>query len=360
MFEDAKIIFTPEVINVLSVRLEEAQKAGKLGMVKRILALLALAEEIPLQQAASTLRCSVPSIYIWLREFIVGGFDSLQQKKSSGRPSKLSGTQKEELGKMIDMGPEAFDYPGGCWRSPMIQNLIYRKFGKFYSVKYIAQLLKNMNFSFQKAKFVSAHLDEKKRREWLDNIWPEIRKVAKQKNAAIMFGDEVSFPMWGSLSYTWSRKGCRPVIKTSGKRKGHKIFGLISYTDGKFFSAGIEGRFNSETYINFIKSVFVKNNKHIILIQDGAKYHVSRQTKEFFKANEKRLTVYQLPSYSPDYNPIEKLWKKIKESHIHLHYFPTFEDLKKKVQEAMLKYEDMQNEVLALFGFYRDIEMAEV
>ena len=54
-----------------------------------------------------------------------------------------------------------------------------------------------------------------------------------------------------------------------------------------------------------------------------------------------------------------KSTKKIKESHIHLHYFPTFEDLKKKIQEAMLKYEDLQNEVLALFGFYRKIEISK-
>ena len=237
----------------------------------------------------------------------------------------------------------------------MIQDLILREFGKFYSAKYIAELLKNMNFSFQKAKFVSDHLNEKKREQWLNNTWPEILELASKKNALIMFGDEVSFPMWGSLSHTWSRKGHQPTIKTSGRIKGHKIFGLISYADGKFFSSGIAGRFNSESYIEFLNGVINKNDRHIILIQDGARYHTSKQTREFFQAKKERLTVYQLPSYSPDYNPIEKLWKKIKQTHIHLHYFPTFTALKNKVQEALLKYQNLQDEVLALFGFYRKI-----
>jgi transposase len=43
------------------------------------------------------------------------------------------------------------------------------------------------------------------------------------------------------------------------------------------------------------------------------------------------MTVYQLPAYSPDYNPIEALWKKIKQNGTHLHYFSTFESLTEKV-----------------------------
>ena len=98
----------------------------------------------------------------------------------------------------------------------MIQELIYEKFGAFYSVNYIAQLLKNMGFSYQKAKFVSGDKDSKKRKEWLERVWPEILKLSKNKKAYILFGDEASFPQWGTLTYTWARKGCQPVVKTSG------------------------------------------------------------------------------------------------------------------------------------------------
>ncbi len=71
--------------------------------------------------------------------------------------------------------------------------------------------------------------------------------------------------------------------------------------------------------------------------------------------HEDRLTVYQLPSYSPDYNPIEKLWKKIKEHGTHLHHFPTFDDLKNKVAEALVQFNDAADEVLALFVKFKEI-----
>ena len=74
--------------------------------------------------------------------------------------------------------------------------------------------------------------------------------------------------------------------------------------------------------------------------------------------SHRKDTVYQLPSYSPDYNPIEKLWKKIKEKDIHLHYFPTFEALINKVEEALIRFKDLKNEILSLFGFYDNLRVA--
>ena len=322
-------------------------------MAKRIIAVLAVSERILYSQTATMLKVSEESIRLWVKALLVSGVEGLKPKKPNGRPSKLTKTQRKELDRLITEGPTKAGFPGACWRSPMIQSLIYERFGVEYSVHYITQLLKNMGFSYQKATFIADHKDPEKRKEWLEKTWPEILNLAKKKNAYILFGDEASFPQWGSLSYTWAKKGQQPVVKTSGTRKAFKIFGLIDYFSGRFFCKGHDtGRLNSESYEAFLTEVLSKTRKHIILIQDGASYHKSKAMKNFFAKRTDRLTVYNLPSYSPDYNPIEKLWKKIKEKEIHLHYFPTFDSLKNKVQEALLHFKDMKNEVLSLFGFY--------
>jgi hypothetical protein len=54
----------------------------------------------------------------------------------------------------------------------MIQQLIYDRFGVFSNVFYMAQLLKNLRFSYQQAAFVSDHLDEGKRHAWCTTTWP--------------------------------------------------------------------------------------------------------------------------------------------------------------------------------------------
>jgi transposase len=339
--------------------LQQAQNNGDLRGAKRIMAILAVADGARYSVIASTLKVSEESIRLWINAFLLKGIKSFIYKKPSGRPSKLTKAQRKQLDQLICQGPEKSGFPGACWRSPMIQWLIYEKFGIEYSVYYIPQLLKNMGFSYQKAKFVADHKDPEKRKEWLEQKWPEILKLAEKKNAYILFGDEASFPQWGSLSYTWAKKGQQPVVKTSGKRRGYKVFGLIDYFSGRFFCKGHEkGRLNSASYESFLSEVLSKTRKHIILIQDGAPYHTSKAMRQFFAKKANRITVYELPSYSPDYNPIEKLWKKIKEKEIHLHYFPTFDSLKKKVEEALLHFKDLKNEVLSLFGFYNKLAEA--
>jgi len=137
-----------------------------------------------------------------------------------------------------------------------------------------------MGFSYQKARFVSDHKDPEKRMEWLEKTWPEIIKHAERKHAAILFGDEASFPQWGTLTYTWAKRGQQPTIKTSGVRKGYKVFGLIDYFTGRFFYRAREGRLQSESYAGFLQSVLEKTQEHIILIQDGARYHTSKAMQE--------------------------------------------------------------------------------
>ena len=185
---------------------------------------MAVSDGTRYSEIASTLKVNEESIRLWVNALLLNGLVGLESKKGPGRPSKLTKTQRKELDKLITEGPERAGFPGACWRSPMIQELIFERFGVFYSVHYISQLLKNMGFSYQKAKFVADHKDPEKRNKWLQETWPEIIKLAKEKNAYILFGDEVSFPQWGSLTYTWAKRGQQPVVKTSGTRRGYKVF----------------------------------------------------------------------------------------------------------------------------------------
>jgi len=357
-----RMSFTRQTLTSLKEMLAKAERRGDLRAVKRINAIFAVIEGYPYVTIASILNVCEESIRLWFKAFLVCGLDSLKAKKSPGRPPKLTKRQKAQLDEIISNGPEAAGYPGGCWRSPMIQNLIYEKFAIFYSVNYIVQLLKNMGFSYQKARFVSDHKNPEKRKEWLECKWSEITKLAKERKALILFGDEASFPQWGTLTYTWAKRGQKPTVKTSGIRKGYKVFGLIDYFTGRLFYQGQEGRLTSESYSQFLKSVLNRIQKHVILVQDGARYHTSKAMEQFFAEHKERLTVFQLPTYSPDYNPIEKLWKEIKKDGTHLHYFPTFQDLINKVEETLERFARAPRKIIPLFGMYqeltRSLEMA--
>jgi len=323
--------------------------------VSKLQAIIAVIHGHDCASIAEVIGFSLNTIREWVSEFLLCGIDFLKIKKPNGRPSKLSKEQKEILKKMITDGPEKMGFDGGCWRTPMIQHMIKEKFNVNFSVKYLSDFLNQIGLSYQKAKFASDHKDPIKRAEWLNETWPKIIELSKLKKSQILFGDEASFPQWGSLSYTWAPCGQQPVVKTSGRRKGHKVFGLIDYISGAFYSKAIEGKFNSISYSEFLKEILEKTSEHVILIQDGARYHTSKDMKEFFKIHSERITVFQLPSYSPDYNPIEKIWKKIKQKGVHLVYFPDFASLQKKVNKMLNIFSDATSEVLAICGFYDEL-----
>ena len=202
-------------------QLKTAQHLGNLRQVKYLLAILAVMDGQSFAQVAVVLRVQEKTVIKWVGVFCCYGLQGAPRQKPTGRPPKLTPTQQAALATLIDEGPVKAGFSGACWRSPMIQQLIYDRFGVFYNVFYIAQLLKNLGFSFQKAAFVSDHLDKDKRQAWRTTTWPQILRRAKERKALLLFGDEASFPQWGTLTYTWARRGQQPKVKTCGKRKGY-------------------------------------------------------------------------------------------------------------------------------------------
>ncbi len=107
---------------------------------------------------------------------------------------------------MIKAGPLANGFNCGGWNTAMINALIKTTFGVTYKERYLPCLLKKMGLTYQKAKFESDRLGDlahqPKRQDWIDKKLPEIITKAKQDGSLVMFGDEVSFAMWGSLGRT--------------------------------------------------------------------------------------------------------------------------------------------------------------
>ena len=350
-----RIRLSGTTVKELHRRLRGAYTLGDVRLVRRISVLLGyLVQGLALADLVAQWSISEASVYNWLHALLLEGVDGLVYHHGGGRPSRLTHSQKRELCDLLDAGPEAAGFDTGCWNTLLVQELIRQHFGVLYNRFYIGELLHNLNYSYQKARFVSDHLDEARRQAWLQREWPQILQQAKERGALILFGDEASFPQWGTLSHTWARKGQQPTVKTSGKRKGHKVFGFIEYFTGGFFHRAIEGRFSSESYQTFLLQVLAQTTGPLFIIQDGAKYHTSKAMQQFWAEHRERITVHPLPSYSPDYNPIEYLWRKIKKSKTHNKYFAQFGELIATVDKALVHFAQHPELVLNLFGLYSE------
>lgn len=345
------------MVKEMSQSLQKAYKSGDGKMIRRILVLLDYGRGDQPETIAHKHGIAVSSVYSWLKQLLVAGLESLKPNWKGGRRAKLNKTQKKRLTEFIKLGPQAVGYAGGCWSGLLVQDLIWQEFGVLYNAHYVCELLKGLGFSYQKACFVSDHRDEVQRLVWLKQIFPTLKHQAQAAGGLLLFGDEASFAQWGSLSYTWSPIGQQPTVQTSGKRQAYKVFGLIDYFTGRLFYQGVAGKFNSESYIAFLEMVLKQTQQPVFLVQDGARYHTSKLTKQFFQNHAQRLTVAQLPSYSPDYNPIEFLWRALKRRTTHNLYFPDFDILVDAVEVAFAYFQTQRAYVKSLFTIYLD-EMA--
>ena len=184
-----RFTMSPSYRKEVEHQLKTAQQLGHVRQVKYLLAILAVMDGQSCAQIALLLRVHEKTVMAWVRTFCCYGSKGAPRTKPSGRPPKLTPTQKATLATLIDEGPVKAGFRGACWRSPMVQQLIYDRFGVFYNVFYIAQLLKNLGFSFQKAAFVSDHLNEGKRQAWRTTTWPQILRLAQDRQALLLFGD---------------------------------------------------------------------------------------------------------------------------------------------------------------------------
>jgi transposase len=343
------ITLTRATVKALHQAALTASQAGDHAAVRRALALVPYAATRSVATGATDFAVHVDSVYAWLHTLLGVGVAGLRSAPKSGRPAKLTGAEKARLRELLLAGPEAAGYTTGGWHSPLIAALIEREFGVRYSIGYLPALLHSIGFSYQKARFVSDHLNEEVRQQWLTETWPQIVATATAQGALLLFGDEASFAQWGSLGYTWAPVGQQPTVKTTGRRKGYKVWGLVEWFSGQVLWAGQSERLTGAGYCAFLGRLLASTAQPLVVIQDGARYHTSKEVQEWQATHAGRLTVYQLPSYSPDYNPIEHLWRDVKAG-THNAYFATFDALIARVEARLAELNADAARVSRLLG----------
>ena len=110
-------------------QLNAAQQGGQWHDVNGLLAILALTEDPSGEPVALTLRVTLKTVHQWVHRFLVAGLQGLRRKQPTGRPPKLTTTQKHLLAERLDAGPVQAGFASACGRSPMLQQLIHEHFG---------------------------------------------------------------------------------------------------------------------------------------------------------------------------------------------------------------------------------------
>ncbi len=145
-----------------------------------------------------------------------------------------------------------------------------------------------------------------------------------------------------------------PILLHHPTRKSMGYFGAVRLRDGKFTYRMETDKFNSETFFNFLKqlrSISCHAGRRVFLIADNARYHHGLLHKQWRQNCSDSFSVEFLPPYSPELNPIERVWKLTRRLAIHNRYFPSLEDIVKAVEKVFLEWKYGNNTLKRLCAF---------
>ena len=111
--------------------------------------------------------------------------------------------------------------------------------------------------------------------------------------------------------------------------------------DGLFVAMREPDKFNAQSFRNFMEKLLVVGStegRKMVLITDNAKYHHAKLHREWREEHADRFVLYFLPPYSPDLNPVERVWKLVRRICLHNRYFHTLKEIEEVVENQFLEW----------------------
>ena len=159
--------------------------------------------------------------------------------------------------------------------------------------------------------------------------------------------DEVHFQRHSSLTRMWAPKGQQPRVLSPSVRHKVGFFGALNLKTGCLLTQEAP-TFNAETFGDFIRYLLESTQGKVYLILDNAKWHRAKFLKDFFESNQNRLVRIFLPPYSPELNPVERVWRITRRQVTHNRYFPSVEDLRIALVSQFTKWKQANRALRAL------------
>lgn len=144
------------------------------------------------------------------------------------------------------------------------------------------------------------------------------------------------------VSYKWSKKGEQPVIiQKQSKRERHTLFGAVNPITGEVIVQKAE-KGNAKTFMKYLKKVlhhYKESKGKIHMILDNVRYHHARILKPFLEKHKDRIELFFLPAYSPDFNPIERVWWYMRKKISNNRYVDSLKDRMKQFWKMFSQYQ---------------------
>jgi transposase len=314
----------------------------------RINAVILLGSGWKLKQVREALLLDDETLRSYMNKYKSGGVEELLKSNYEGRAVQLDESQQKQLSEELDRNI----YP----TTSAVIEYVEENFGIHYSLSGMRDFLHRLGYEFKKPKLVPGEGDAQAQEIFVEQYEEFMEK--KGADVEVLFMDAVHPQHNTMAAYGWIKKGEKRCLSTNSGRGRLNLHGAINVETNEM--TVIESpTVDKDSTLQLLELVEKKypQAREIVVILDNARYHYSREVREWLQGRKLRLVF--LPAYSPQLNLIERVWKFFKKKVLYNKYHATLQDFRNATISFFRNIGQYSEELTSLLdGGFEDLHYA--
>ena len=261
----------------------------------------------------------------WISDYNEFGIDALLDAERTGRPRAIPKEQVEGLKELVE-NPAMAGYQH--WTGRKFHGHLRDKLGIEVGYSTVIRFLHEQRFALKVPQPFPDRQDEALRRAHCERILA----LLEDPDVELWFGDETGIEGDPRPRRRWATVGTNPRVTKNGDHLRMNVCGIIAPRTGNAYLLEFTHS-DSDTFQAFLdeanRDIAFERGRQILVL-DNASWHKSRSLRWG------RFEPLFLPPYSPDLNPIEKLWRYLKAEWFTDFVAKGLDDLIARIDQALL------------------------
>ena len=242
---------------------------------------------------------------------------------------------------------------GSGWTAKAVRKLLRDRYGISYSKSGVRKLLTEIGWSYQCGRklYIRRSVAEQARFV-LETEEVLAAYAASGERVVPLAGDQSKVYLEATLARRWNPVGQQPLVADGARAKqAENIYGAIHLGTGEETSTFCIDWQDSDATIRWLEMMLEEHpSGQILLWIDGAPHHTSEEVEEWL-GEHRRIRVTHFPAYTPEENPKEATWKRMKEEVSHHQWHETMAELRKAINDYYRTAKQHSVNFLAKFGY---------
>jgi transposase len=290
--------------------------------------LLLLAEGHTWASVCSLLFCSSRTIDRWVRRFREEGIEAVAGRKP-GRPFRLSAEWIAVAVEWVTKHtPRDFGFLRSRWCCEAVALLMLELHQVEVNRETVRRWLRRSDLVYRRPRPVVGPEDPERQAK-LDALRTLLAGLPDHETA--VFQDEVDINTNPKIGSMWMRKGEQAKVETPGNNEKRYLSGSIHWRTGQVFlteGKPKQGR-DAKLFLAHLDDLRWRLRRYRVIhvICDSASCHTSQEVAIYLWDHRDRIKLHLLPKYSPDCNPIERVWWNLHDRITRNHRCETMQEL---------------------------------